>query len=148
MTAYYDLINFLKETFESDADVQSVVTGDWEEWAQDEFPLVHIDVESSQFIASSNISRFTVNISVASIRDFNNEDVKDKFWHNDNRHDNWNKTHKILKEAYLKIAKDNGNVTIADFNEAQILTWAYMNGLDGWQQTWIIDVDDFNTSAC
>lgn len=152
MTTYYRLITLLKTIFEQDNDVNTVITGDFEEWKKDIFSIVHIEVLSSAFVGlqNVNVTRYEVSINVLDIRDVNKENVKDKFWHQDNRHDIWNTTRAVLKRAENKMIKDTEqtDITLTDATSAEKVSYAYMNGLDGWQQTWIIDVPDELTTVC
>lgn len=152
MNTYYELIKLIKSTFEEDERVNNVVTGDFEQWTKDLFTLVHLDVTDSPFLGDDNIStvRFNVTINVLDIRDVNKEDVKDRFWHNDNRHDIWNETFSILTTARNKFIKDvaDTNITLEEASSATRITYAMMNGLDGWEQTWTIDVPDTFTTVC
>lgn len=152
MTTYYRLITLLKTIFEQDNDVNTVVTGDFEEWKKDIFAIVHLEVLSSAFVGlqNVNVTRYEVSINVLDIRDVNKENVKDKFWHQDNRHDIWNTTRAVLKRAENKMIKDTEqtDITLTDATAAEKVTYAYMNGLDGWQQTWTIDVPDELTTVC
>lgn len=152
MNTYYNLLTHLKTTFEEDDRVSNVVTGDFEEWRKDMFLLVHIDINSSPFLGNQNTStiRFNVDINVLDIRDVNKEDVKDRFWHNDTRHDSWNDCLSVLNLARNKIIKDHLDnlITLSGATDAQRITYAYGNGLDGWSQTWTIDVPDNFTSIC
>ena len=151
MNTYYEVIKYLKETFEEDSRVKNVVTGDYEQWKKDVFLLVHLDVVSSPFTNLLNTSTifFDVEITVLDIRDVNKENVKDRFWHNDTRHDSWNDTLSVLNLARNKVIKDiDRDITISSATQADKITFAYMNGLDGWQQTWTIEVPDNFTSVC
>jgi len=152
MNTYYELLNHLKTTFEEDERVSQVVTGDHEEWKQDVFPLVHIDITDSPFTGLNNTStiQFNVTIQVLTVRDVNKKDIKDRFWHNDNRHDNWNDCFSILSTARNKLVKDHlgNNISILTVTPAEKLTWAYGNGLDGWEQSFLIDIPDNFTSIC
>lgn len=151
MNTYYEVIKYLKETFEEDSRVNNVVTGDYEQWKKDVFLLVHLDVVSSPFTNLLNTSTifFDVDITVLDIRDVNKENVKDRFWHNDTRHDSWNDTLSVLNLARNKVIKDiDRDITISAATQADKITFAYMNGLDGWQQTWTIEVPDNFTSVC
>lgn len=152
MNTYYELIKHLKTTFEEDERVNNVVTGDFEQWRKDLFNLVHIDVIDSPYLDNVNTSviRFTVEINVLDIRDVNKEDLKDRFWFNDNRHDIWNETLSILNLARNKIVKDHlqNDITLDSASSATKVTYAMMNGLDGWTQIWTIDVPDNFTSIC
>ena len=152
MNTYYNVIQHLKNTFQEDARVNNVVTGDYEQWKKDVFLLVHIDVTNAPYVSEQNTAlvRFNVDVTVLDIRDVNNESVKDRFWHNDNRHDAWNDTLSVLNLARNKVLRDHlGNdITLDTATSADKVTFAYMNGLDGWTQTWTIDVPDDFTSLC
>lgn len=149
MNTYYQTLTYIKAIFEADNRVKNVVTGDFEEWRKDVFNLVHIQFVDSPFLGNENTStiRYNVEITVLDIRDVNKEDVKDRFWHNDNRHDSWNDTSSILNLARNRMIK-NDDVTLVTATSAQPITYAYGNGLDGWQQTWTIDVPDNFTTIC
>ena len=152
MNTYYELIQHIKNTFEEDERVNNVVTGDMEQWRKDLFTLVHIDVTSAPFVSENNTAlvRFVIDVNVLDIRDVNKEDVKDRFWHNDNRHDAWNECLSILNLARNKFIKDHlrNDITLVTATDATRITYAYMNGLDGWQQTLTIDVPDNFTAVC
>jgi hypothetical protein len=112
---------------------------------------VDIFVIDEQFIEeTSSISRFTVEITVLDIRDVNKEAVNDKFWRNDNRHDIWNTTHSILKTARTKVLKDynDEDIILVSATSATRLSLVKSNMLDGWQQTWTVDVPDDFTTIC
>lgn len=152
MNTYYELIKHLKITFEEDERVNNVVTGDFEQWDKDLFNLVHIDVTDAPYISENNTAlvRFNITINVLDIRDVNNENVKDRFWFNDNRHDAWNETLSILNLARNKVIKDHldNNITLVTATTATRRTYAMMNGLDGWEQIWTVDVPDDFTAVC
>ena len=152
MNTYYEVIKYLKNLFESDDRVNNVVTGDFEQWKKDLFLLVHIDVTDAPFVGEANtgVVYFNVVINVLDIRDVINEDDKDRFWHNDNRHDSWNDTFSVLQIARNKIIKDylQNDITLDTATSADRVTYAYMNGLDGWTQTWTIEVPDNFTAIC
>ena len=153
MRTYYDLIQHLKTTFEEDSDVQTVVTEgyiDMDNWKKNVYPIVDINVLNSPFVENSGISRFNVEITVLDIRDINNEQVNDKFWRNDNRHDNWNLTYAILNTALTKIVKDHlaTDISLDTATNAERFNSVKENVLDGWQQTWTIDMPDTLTTIC
>lgn len=152
MNTYYELIKHIKTTFEEDERVNNVVTGDMEQWKIDLFNLVHIDVTDSPFLGNQNTStiRFNIVINVLDIRNVNNESDKDRFWFNDNRHDIWNETLSILDLARNKFIKDHlrNDITLVTATTATRITYAMMNGLDGWEQTLTIDVPDDFTAVC
>ena len=151
MNTYYEVLKYLKSTFDADVRVNNVVTGDFEQWKRDEFSIVHINVLDSPFTNVLNTStiEFNIEIQVLDIRDVNKEEDKDKFWFNDNRQDIWNETLSILNLARNKVIKDfNNDITLNAATSAERITYAYMNGLDGWSQTWTIEVPDLFTSVC
>lgn len=153
--SYSLLIETLKKTFESDSRVSTVVTGDATEvdnYKKNLFPLVHIDVNDSPFLGVVNTStvQYNVIITVVDIRDINKEEDRDKFWRNDNRHDNWNLTRHILRTAEVKMVKEiyGNNVSLNSATGAELLSFVRENTLDGWQQTWTIEVPDIYVKAC
>ena len=151
MNTYYEVLKYLKSTFDADVRVNNVVTGDFEQWKRDEFSIVHINVLDSPFTNVLNTStiEFNIEIQVLDIRDVNKEEDKDKFWFNDNRQDIWNETLSILNLARNKVIKDfNNDITLNAATSAERITYAYMNGLDGWSQTWTIEVPDLFTAVC
>ena len=155
MDSYYLLIETLKDTFEGDARVNTVTTGDVSELdlsKKNIFPLVHLEVLDSPYISEQTTAlvRFNVRVSVLDIRDINKEINLLKFWYNDNRHDVLNETRNILKEAENKLIKDTAglDITIASSTAAEIIYDKRMNVLDGWQQTYTLDVPDINTTTC
>lgn len=153
MNTYYEVIKYVKNLFESDDRVNNVVTGDFDQWKRDMFTLVHIDVTDAPYISENNTAlvRFNIDINVLDIRDKNKEDNKDRFWFNDNRHDIWNDTLSILNLARNKAKKDylDNDISLNDAtSSATRITYAYLNGLDGWSQTWVVDVPDNFTAIC
>ena len=155
MNTYYKLITTIKDTFEDDSRVSTVTTSgddDIDINKKNLYPLVHVNVLDSPFITldTTAVVRYSVEVTVVDIRDINKEIINDKFWLNDNRHDNWNETRSILKEAQNKLVKNiNGSdVTITSATAANILSFAKENTLDGWQETWTVDVPDIYTKSC
>lgn len=153
--SYNSLIETIKETFESDELVSTVVTGDASEvdnYKKNLFPLVHIDVTDSVFLGTSNTStsEYNVIITVVDIRDVNKIEDRDKFWKNDNRHDSWNTTRHILRTAEIKMIKEiyGDNINLVTASSAELLSFTRENTLDGWQQTWTIDLPDYYVKAC
>src|SRR5690554_1977305 len=145
--SYSLLIETLEATFKSDERVSTITTGDATEvdnYRKNLFPLVHIDVNDSPFIGVENtsMSRYNVIITVVDIRDINKEEDRDKLWRNDNRHDNWNLTRNILRTAEVKMIKEKHgyDVSLNTATTAELLSFVRENTLDGWQQTWVIDV--------
>lgn len=155
MNSYLTLIETLKRIFEDDERVSTVVTGDSSEtdmYKRNIFPLVHITLIDSPFISKDTtaVTRYNIEVTVVTIRDINKEHVIDKFWHNDNRHENWNLTRSILKTAEIKLIKDKfkTDVTLESAGGANPMSFEKENLLDGWQQQWSIDVPDLFVSQC
>ncbi len=153
MRTYYELIKHLKTTFEEDRDVSTVVTEgvtDMDTWKKNVYPIVDVFVISEIPTESTAITRYSVEITVLDVRDFNKEEIVDKFWRNDNRHDNWNTTQSILKTARNKMIKNHldTDITLESYTDAERMIFIKENTLDGWQQTWIIDVPDDLTTIC
>lgn len=155
MNSYYTLIETLKEVFEDDDRINTIVTGDTNDvdvYKKNIYPLVHIVVVDSPFIGNTTtaLTRYNVEVTCVDIRDINKNEDRDKFWLNDNRHDNWNLTRSILKNAESKLIKDSfdTDVTLETASSANPLTFAKDNLLDGWQQVFTIDVPDLFVSKC
>ena len=155
MNTYYELIKHLKTIYEQDIDVNTVVTGDANDvdnYKKNIFPLVHLHIIDSPFIseATTALTRYNVEVTCVDIRDINKEAVNDKFWMNDNRHDNLNLTRAILKKAENKFIKNilNTDITLITSTSAIPLMFAKQNTLDGWQQTLTMDVPDLLTTVC
>lgn len=150
MRTYYELLKYLKEVFEDDDHTNTITTEgymDMDNWKKSVYPMVDVFISGSPYIDSTAITRYNVEITVLDIRDFNKEVVNDKFWRNDNRHDNWNLTRAILKRGQNKITK-NQDITLVTATDAERIVFGKENGLDGWQQTFTIDVPDTYTSVC
>jgi len=154
--SYNLLIETLKETFESDDMVSTVITGDTTEvdnYKKNLFPLVHIDVQSYAPISDINntsMVNYNVTVTVVDIRDVNKEEDRDKFWKNDNRHDNWNTTAHILRTGEVKMIKETygENVSLVSQGTAEQLEVVRENRLDGWIQDWVVSVPDIYVKAC
>ena len=153
MRTYYELIKHLKVVFEEDINVSTVTTdgfADMDNWKKNIYPIANVFVVEELVTENTAISRYSVEITVLDIRDINKEQVNDKFWLNDNRHDNWNTTQAILKTARNKMLKNHleTDITIESYTSAERIIITKENMLDGWQQTWIIDVPDTLTTIC
>jgi len=155
MNTYYELIKHLKTVFEEDVNVNTVTTEDRLEvidsYKKNVYPLVHLNVIDSPYLDGGlACTRFTVEVICVDIRDINKQEQDDKFWLNDNRHDNLNTTRAVLKKAENKLRKDhlNTDITLAGASGAEALVLVFSNLLDGWQQTFLIDVPDELTTVC
>jgi len=150
MRAYYNALQRLKDIFEADEFVNTVTSDgyiDFDNWRKNVYPLVDIYITTSAFNEqTTNVSSFNVDITCMDIRDFNKEEVNDKFWTNDNRHDTWNLTHAILKRGFALAVKTNDLFDIESFTDAERIVFGKENGLDGWRMSWTVSVtDELNT---
>ena len=155
MNTYYTCIQTLQTIFTQDTNVSTVVSGEPSEidnYKRNMFPLVHLNVIDSPFLSENTtaVTRYNVEVTVLDIRDINKEDILDKFWHNDNKHDNLNLTRAILKKAENRLIKDteDTNVTLNTSGSAVPSVYEHGNLLDGWSQTFTIDVPDTLTTVC
>lgn len=156
MNTYFSLIQTLKTIFEQDVNVSTITTQDdhkiIDNYKKNVYPLVHLNILSSPFIGTQNtaVVRYDIEVNVLDIRDINKEEVNDKFWLNDNRHENLDTTRAILKLGLNKMVKDtlDTDITVDSATAAEPVIYAFSNLLDGWKQTWTIDVPDFITTVC
>jgi len=150
MRAYYNALQTLKEIFEADEFVNTVTSDGYisfDDWRKNIYPLVDIYITTSAFNENTtNVSRFNVDITCMDIRDYSKEEVNDKFWTNDNRHDTWNLTHAILKRGFSRAIKSYDLFSIESFTDAERIVFGKENGLDGWRMSWTVSVtDELNT---
>ena len=155
MNSYYKLMEHIKTIFEQDVNVSTISTeeaGLIDNYKKNLFPLVHVEVLDKQFTGLNGLAvdRYSVQIYVLDIRDINKNEVNDKFWLNDNRHDSLNKTGAILKIALNKMVKDrlDTGITLTDSSGATPAVYEFGNLLDGWEQTWTVEVGDTLTTVC
>ena len=101
MTGYYNLLTKIKEHFDSDALVNTVTQGDIFEVdlnKQTIFPLVHIIVNSVQFV--NNVQQANVSIMAMDIVDISKDETTSLFDGNDNELDVLNTQLAILNRVY------------------------------------------------
>ena len=142
----------LKEVFEQDPNVNTIVsTGDpnqLDSYRQNIFPIVQVYVLNSPSEGITNgVTRYNVEVTAVDVRDMNKEDVNDKYFRNDNFHDNINLMRSVLKRAEMILRRDN-NVEVVGAQAAEPIVYAKQNVLDGWSQVWTIDVVDSINYAC
>lgn len=155
MNTYYELIKHIRTVFEEDVNVSTITTEDdpniIDNYKKNLYPLVHINVISSPYNqVSTAVTIYDVEINVLDIRDITKEEVNDKFWLHDNRHDNLNTTRAILKKFENKMYKDHldTDITLSSATSATPVTYEFSNLLDGWLQTFTIEVPDQLTTVC
>lgn len=139
MTGYYNLLTKIKEHFDSDALVNTVTQGDIFEVdlnKQTIFPLVHIIVNSVQFV--SNVQQANVSIMAMDIVDISKDETTSLFDGNDNELDVLNTQLAILNRVYEMLRRgdlydDSFQVTGAPNCEPFIDR--FENKLAGWTMT-------------
>lgn len=153
MRTYHDVLQYLKSIFESDTQVGTISSDgftDMDNWRKNIYPIVDLYViDAPTILNTTALKQYNIEVICLDIRDFNKEDVNDKFYHNDNRHDNWNLTDAILERAKDKILKDtNSDITISSATAFDRVNNGKENGLDGWRTTWTIDVPKTYNNVC
>lgn len=139
MTGYYNLLTKIKEHFDSDALVNTVTQGDIFEVdlnKQTIFPLVHIIVNSVQFV--NNVQQANVSIMAMDIVDISKDETTSLFEGNDNELDVLNTQLAILNRVYEMLRRgdlydDSFQVTGAPNCEPFIDR--FENKLAGWTMT-------------
>ena len=154
MRAYHDLLLHLKEVFEDDDFVNTITSDgfiDMDNYRKTVYPIVDFYINSAPFtLTNTSEAVFSVEVTCLDIRDWNKEEVIDKLYWNDNRHDNWNLTYAILKTAFNKLKRgfNDSEITLTASTDAERIQLGKKNGLDGWQVTWTFSVPDINTTRC
>ena len=139
MTGYYNLLTKIKEHLDSDALVNTVTQGDIFEVdlnKQTIFPLVHIIVNSVQFV--NNVQQANVSIMAMDIVDISKDETTSLFDGNDNELDVLNTQLAILNRVYEMLRRgdlydDSFQVTGAPNCEPFIDR--FENKLAGWTMT-------------
>ena len=139
MTGYYNLLTKIKEHFDSDALVNTVTQCDIFEVdlnKQTIFPLVHIIVNSVQFV--NNVQQANVSIMAMDIVDISKDETTSLFDGNDNELDVLNTQLAILNRVYEMLRRgdlydDSFQVTGAPNCEPFIDR--FENKLAGWTMT-------------
>ncbi len=153
MNAYYELLKILKNSLESNIDINTVTQGDINDVDLSKktiFNLAHIQVNSATF--EENVILMNVSIFAMALRDINKEEVEYKFESNDNEIDNHNTTLAVLRRTYNEIIHGTfneadklcvrGTPTLEIFHENR------ENLLDGWVMTIDLEVDDNLMCVC
>jgi len=139
MTGYYNLLTKIKEHFDGDALVNTVTQGDIFEVdlnKQTIFPLVHIIVNSVQFV--NNVQQANVSIMAMDIVDISKDETTSLFEGNDNELDVLNTQLAILNRVYEMLRRGDlyddsfqvtGNPNCEPFIDR------FENKLAGWTMT-------------
>ena len=139
MTGYYNLLTKIKTHFDSDPIVNTTTQGDIfriDLNKQTIFPLVHIIVNSVQFV--NNIQQANVSIMAMDIVDISKDETTDLFEGNDNELDVLNTQLAVLNRMYEMLRRGDlytdgyqvsGNPTCEPFIDR------FENKLAGWTMT-------------
>ena len=144
MQAYYNILETIKDSLQSDINVNTVTTGDIFDVdlaKQTIFPLSHLMVNSAT--KTSNVYTFNMSVMLMDIVDISNEETTDKFRGNDNEQDVLNtqlavgaRLVELLERGSLRDANYdlNGSPTFEPFTER------FENYLAGWSLNFQIDI--------
>ena len=156
MRSYFDTLTYFETLLSSDELVNTVTSGirsEVDSYKKNIFPIANVLILSSPPNPNNDqtaITRYNVEVTALDIRDKNNEYSLDKVWYNDNRQDNWNRTRAILKFLHNRLIKvaDDDQVTLVSATDAIRIDNEFANNLDGWTQTFTIEIWDQYTKVC
>jgi hypothetical protein len=144
MQAYYNILETIKDSLQSDVNVNTVTTGDIFDVdlaKQTIFPLSHLMVNSAT--KTGNVYTFNMSVMLMDIVDISNEETTDKFRGNDNEQDVLNtqlavgaRLVEVLERGALRDSNYalNGSPTFEPFTER------FENYLAGWALTFSVDI--------
>ena len=139
MTGYYNLLTKIKEHFDSDALVNTVTQGDIFEVdlnKQTIFPLVHIIVNSVQFV--NNVQQANVSIMAMDIVDISKDETTSLFDGNDNELDVLNTQLAILNRVYEMLRRGelyDDSFQVTGVPNCEPFIDRFENKLAGWTMT-------------
>lgn len=139
MTGYYNLLTKIKEHFDSDALVNTVTQGDIFEVdlnKQTIFPLVHIIVNSVQFV--NNVQQANVSIMAMDIVDLSKDETTSLFDGNDNELDVLNTQLAILNRVYEVLRRGDlydDSFQVTGVPNCEPFIDRFENKLAGWTMT-------------
>lgn len=139
MTGYYNLLTKIKEHFDSDALVNTVTQGDIFEVdlnKQTIFPLVHIIVNSVQFV--NNVQQANVSIMAMDIVDISKDETTAIFDGNDNELDVLNTQLAILNRVYEMLRRGDlydDSFQVTGVPNCEPFIDRFENKLAGWTMT-------------
>lgn len=137
MNQFHVVVNKLKEMFQDNPNVNTVVFGlneDRDLYKKSIYPLVQINPIAAPWDSSSNTSRFQFEIAALDQRDISKSVASDKFDGNDDLQDNLNITYTILNDIVTRFNRLNmdNNIEMEDVSQAQPILFKDYNLLDGW----------------
>lgn len=150
MNSFYKAVDFLKDRFENNNNVNTVLFGRTEEkdlYKKNIYPVVHINPVAAP-ITTSAVSLFQFEIAALDQRDISNGIQRDKFEGNDNLQDNLNITYHILLDLVnsLKTQYNEYGVELEATTDMTPLLFTDHNILDGWVITITLKLE--NTISC
>lgn len=156
MRSYFDTLTYFETLLSSDELVNTVTSGvrsEIDHYKKNIFPIANILILRSPPNPNNDqtaVTRYDVEVTALDIRDNNKEYSLDKVWYNDNRQDNWNRTRAILKFLHNRLIKveDDDQISLVSASECLRIDNEFANNLDGWTQTFTIDIWDQYTKVC
>lgn len=151
MKSYYNILDKLRNHFESDDLVNSITTGDIFQVdleKQTIFPYVHIMVNNAQFIDSTVV--FNVSLICMDIVDKSKKEATDKFITNDNEQDVLNTTLAILNRVYDVMRRGSlfdNLIQVQGTPNCEPFTERFENNLAGWTMSFDL-VTNTNMTIC
>ena len=150
MTAYSELLRYIKSLAESEEFVNTITMGeDLDLNKGNIFPLFNVDITRASFTSNSTVS-FDVEMAALDVRSINNADNTDKFYNNDNEIDNHNATISVLNNIWVKMHRDfaRNNITSSDNPSLEQITFSDKNLLDGWSITFSVEMPTNGVDLC
>ena len=142
--AYYEMVDRLKETLESDVSINTVSYGNIYDAANNKttmWPLAHFIVNNTEL--RDRTYRFNMTLSVLDLIDHSNENAVDKFRGNDNIMDIHNTQLSVITEAMLlfrrKELRDLGYVLVGT-PKFEAFTHSFDKDTAGWFCDFTVEV--------
>ena len=158
MRSYLNVLQYFKNHFDNDEDVNTVTSANADEvteYKQNIYPLANVLIDSAPFsgLGTTAVSVFNVELTVLDIRDNNPEPITDKIYYNDNRQDNWNLTFGILKRAVNTLLKSdveiNGScIELTSASDATRINGDFGEVLDGWVINLTLTIEETDRTLC
>lgn len=129
---FKNILYFIKEEFEKDPFVNTIVYGrseqGWNVYKNVQYPLVHIIPSASPFI-NNNVNRITFSIGIMEQRDILDTHEPNRFDGGDNLIDNHNLCYSIYNNFISKIWNKFDNIDI-DVIEVTPVNFFFFGGVD------------------
>ena len=144
MQAYYNILETIKDSLQSDVNVNTVTTGDIFDVdlaKQTIFPLSHLMVNSAT--KTGNVYTFNMSVMLMDIVDISNEETTDKFRGNDNETDVLNTQLAVgsrLVEMLARGGLRDDNYELSGTPSFEPFTERFENYLAGWSLNFEINI--------